>query len=161
VCSSSHLTALSLSNIQWNADFSLTCPAGVEFSLQRVNELEIAILAALQYQVKVPASEYAKYYFLLRSMLIKSGLGSEDLTTMNPLDVEGAKQLQHVSSQYQSSVASKSAMQKVALGRAKSTGTKVTVAANGFRTRSSKKSSNFSPILETRSKVGLEHVVQM
>lgn len=91
----------------WNADFSLTCPSGVQFSLQRINELELAVLNALNYQVKVPASEYAKYYFLLRSMLIKSGLGSEDLKTMNPLDVEGAKNLEQVSSGFQETVATR------------------------------------------------------
>ena len=77
-------------NLLQNADFSQTCPSGVIFSLQRINELEIAVLSALSYDVKVPASEYAKYYFLLRSMLIKSGLGSDELQSMNPLDVEGA-----------------------------------------------------------------------
>lgn len=86
----------------WNADFSQTCPAGVRFSLQRINELELEVLSALHYDVKVPASEYAKYYFLLRSMLIKSGLGSEN-QALNPLDVEGAKRLQQMSARYQAS----------------------------------------------------------
>ena len=61
------------------------------------------MLSALTYDVKVPASEYAKYYFLLRSMLIKSGLGSETLHTMNPLDVAGAQKLQQMSARYQAS----------------------------------------------------------
>jgi Cyclin, N-terminal domain len=86
----------------WNADFSQTCPAGIEFSLARINELEIAVLNSLEYKTKVVASEYAKYYFLLRSMLIKSGLGGDDLKTMNPLDIEGAKRLQQVSTRFQS-----------------------------------------------------------
>jgi len=85
----------------WNSDFSQTCPPGVYFSLQRINELELAILKALVYKVKVPASEYAKYYFLLRSMLIKSGLGGDELQKMNPLDVEGAKKLEQISSNFQ------------------------------------------------------------
>jgi hypothetical protein len=92
---------------RWNADFSQTCPAGVRFSLQRINELELAVLNALDYMVKVPASEYAKYYFLLRSMLIKSGLGGDDIKTMTPLDVEGAKKLEQVSSSFQSTAATK------------------------------------------------------
>lgn len=91
----------------WNGDFSQTCPAGVIFSVKRINELELAILKALKYKVKVPASEYAKYYFLLRSMLIKSGLGGDDLKTMNPLDVEGAKRLEQVSSSFQNVAATK------------------------------------------------------
>lgn len=85
----------------WNADFSQTCPAGVHFSLQRINELELAVLKALRYKVKVPASEYAKYYFLLRSMLIKSGLAEGHMEHLSPLDVEGAKKLQQVSSGFQ------------------------------------------------------------
>lgn len=85
----------------WNADFSQSCPPGVSFPLQRINELELAVLNALSFQVKVPASEYAKYYFLLRSMLIKSGLGGEDLNALDPLDVMSARRLQQVSSQFE------------------------------------------------------------
>lgn len=85
----------------WNADFSQTCPAGVNFSLQRINELELAVLNALNFTVKVPASEYAKYYFLLRSMLITSGLGGDDIRVMNPLDVTAAQKLEQVSTSYQ------------------------------------------------------------
>lgn len=86
----------------WNVDFSQSCPPGVSFSLKRINELELAVLNTLSFKVKVPASEYAKYYFLLRSMLIKSGLSGEDLGSLNPLDVQGAVRLQQVSSQFES-----------------------------------------------------------
>lgn len=133
----------------WNADFSQTCPAGVHFTLQRVNELELAVLSALQYQVKVPASEYAKYYFLLRSLLIKSGLGSDDLNTMNPLDVEGAKQLQQVTERYQSTAA----VRKSLLMRAKTTtatSSNTTPYASGDGGSSSLRG----------SKVGLEQLVK-
>jgi len=107
----------------WNADFSQTCPNGVKFSLKRINELEVAILSALSYKVKVPASEYAKYYFLLRSMLIKSGLVREDSDASNPLDVEGAKRLQQVSTQFQSNMgATKRQMRKVKSMRSQSMG---------------------------------------
>ena len=106
----------------WNADFSQTCPAGVRFSLQRINELEIAVLNALEYKVKVPASEYAKYYFLLRSMLIKSGLGGDDIKTMTPLDVEGAKKLEQVSSSFQSTAATRRRVAKEDKLRSKSMG---------------------------------------
>eukprot|EP00956_Cyclotella_meneghiniana_P036641 scaffold128246_cov20-Cyclotella_meneghiniana.AAC.1 len=78
----------------WNADFSRIGPAGMTFSLQRTNELEIALLTALQYKVKVGASEYAKYYFLLRSMLCRSGLASDNLKNLSPLDVDGVKSLE-------------------------------------------------------------------
>jgi hypothetical protein len=77
----------------WNADFSKIGPSGVTFSLRRTNELEVALLTALEYKVKVNASEYAKYYFLLRSMLCRSGLANDNLTTMDPLDLEGVKSL--------------------------------------------------------------------
>ena len=52
----------------WNADFSRTSPVVASFPLQRINELEIAVLSCLDYNVEVLASEYAEYYFLLRSM---------------------------------------------------------------------------------------------
>jgi len=85
----------------WNVDFSQTCPAGVRFTLRRINELELAMLSCLKFVVKVPASEYAKYYFLLRSMMVRSGLASEDLSSMSPLDVQGAKKLEVMSSNFQ------------------------------------------------------------
>jgi len=143
----------------WNADFSQTAPAGVEFKLQRVNELELAVLSALKYKVKVPASEYAKYYFLLRSMLIKSGLGSEDLATMNPLDVEGAKQLQHVSSQYQSS--SMLGLKKTSMGRAKTVGGSSTTPLEPSKLKANEEEKSPVSPLEPRNKVGLEHLIQM
>lgn len=77
----------------WSGDFSKIAPSGVTFSLARTNELEIALLRALNYKVKVNASEYAKYYFLLRSMLCRSGLANDDLTTLEALDVKGALNL--------------------------------------------------------------------
>jgi hypothetical protein len=86
----------------WNADFSQACPTGVAFSLHRINELELKVLNALSYKVKVLASEYAKYYFLLRSMLIKSGLGGADMFSDMPLDIEGAKKFQQVTASFQS-----------------------------------------------------------
>lgn len=88
----------------WNSDFSKICHS---FTLQRVNQLEMAMLSALKYIVKVPASEYAKYYFLLRSMLIKSGLGSDELKTLNPLDITGAKKLEYYSGNYEESLPNK------------------------------------------------------
>jgi len=89
----------------WNVDFSNVCSrnsagagsypsssatAGVrnnnnnssrlvEFTLPRINQLELALLKSLNFNVKVPASQYAKYYFLIRSMLIKSGLLQDEV----------------------------------------------------------------------------------
>ena len=82
----------------WNADFSQVCSS---FTLQRINELELAMLNALRYDVKVKASEYAKYYFLLRSMLMKSGLGGDHIESLQPLDIEGAKQIEIFSEEYE------------------------------------------------------------
>jgi len=129
----------------WNADFSQSCPPGVTFSLQRINELELSILNALSFQVKVPASEYAKYYFLLRSMIIKSGLASEDeIGSMNPLDVMGARRLQQVSSQFENSITNKNGLSN----RSQSLDVRQLNSTKG-----SKKT--------RKKKVGLEYVVQM
>ena len=125
----------------WNADFSQACPAGVKFSLQRINSLEIAVLDALSYKVKVPASEYAKYYFLLRSMIIKSGLAGQDMLDDRPLDIEGARRLQAVSERYQVGVAKPAGLANF---RSKSAG------ANTLK--------QDQPV---EQKVGLEHLVKM
>ena len=64
----------------WNADFSKICPS---FTLQRVNELELAYLTAVEYNVRVAASSYAKYYFHLRTM--GSAFGIQTCTDLEPL----------------------------------------------------------------------------
>ena len=64
----------------WNIDFSnvSAATAGLSsFTLPRINQLELALLKALKFNVRVPASEYAKYYFLIRTMLLRSGLVQE------------------------------------------------------------------------------------
>jgi len=129
----------------WNGDFSQTCPAGVKFSLKRINELELTVLNVLKYVVKVPASEYAKYYFLLRAMLIKSGLGGDELKTMNPLDVEGAKQLEQVSTNYQAAVETKRRVAK----------------ENKFRSKSMGDVEKDQMRAAQRGAASLEHMVQM
>lgn len=65
----------------WNIDFSNVSahiPGLSSFTLSRINELEVALLTSLCFNVKVPASEYAKYYFLIRTMLLRSGLLPEE-----------------------------------------------------------------------------------
>lgn len=57
----------------WNVDFSQVYPS---FDLRRVNTLELAMLDALKYVIRVSASEYAKYYFHLRSMMARLGLNN-------------------------------------------------------------------------------------
>lgn len=73
----------------WNVDFSNVCSS---FDLQRVNELEMAMLNILSYSIKVSASEYAKYYFHLRSMMARLGINRTRSTV--PLDIASAKKLQ-------------------------------------------------------------------
>lgn len=82
----------------WNSDFSHACPQGVTFSLQRINELELALLTCLKYNVRVSASEYAKYYFLMRSMMIRSGLTDKETMCNAPLDINSAKKLECLAS---------------------------------------------------------------
>jgi hypothetical protein len=89
---------LSMSNV----DFSNFCGRGhsaalLSFTLSRINKLELALLQCLNFIVRVPASEYAKYYFLIRSMLLKSGVldegavvqGIKTLKTLSANDQEG------------------------------------------------------------------------
>mmetsp|Transcript_2242 Transcript_2242/g.3145 ORF Transcript_2242/g.3145 Transcript_2242/m.3145 type:complete len:787 (+) Transcript_2242:88-2448(+) len=117
----------------WNIDFSNVCGrhgrkcvAFAPFTLRRINQLEVAVLKALNFCVRVPASEYAKYYFLIRSMLIKSGLLDESAAASISnsknnndsgdnsggypglqeqqkqfLDMQGAKNLETLSTNYQ------------------------------------------------------------
>jgi hypothetical protein len=49
----------------WNVDFSQVYSA---FDLARINALELAMLEALKYVIRVSASEYAKYctFFLFQ-----------------------------------------------------------------------------------------------
>jgi hypothetical protein len=86
----------------WNVDFSHISPA---FDLQRINELELALLDALHYEVKVPAGEYAKYYFHLRSMIARLGFHDKDSPdygmTLQPLNIIGARKLQLATETYE------------------------------------------------------------
>ncbi len=130
----------------WNVDFSQSCPPGVSFSLKRINELELAVLNILNFKVKVPASEYAKYYFLLRSMLIKSGLSGEDLGSLNPLDIQGAVKLQQVSTQFESMLLTRS-----------------DALDSNHRSKSLDVGASHGKLLDNASKpkVGLEQIVKM
>lgn len=84
----------------WNIDFTQACPSGVSFSLQRINQLELGLLNALKYNVRVPASEYAKYYFLMRSMMIRSGMAGPEVMNSSPLDLESANKLEVLSTKF-------------------------------------------------------------
>eukprot|EP00522_Entomoneis_paludosa_P012326 CAMPEP_0172454368 /NCGR_PEP_ID=MMETSP1065-20121228/11378_1 /TAXON_ID=265537 /ORGANISM="Amphiprora paludosa, Strain CCMP125" /LENGTH=663 /DNA_ID=CAMNT_0013206687 /DNA_START=167 /DNA_END=2158 /DNA_ORIENTATION=+ len=63
----------------WNVDFSdvslsMGHKMGLPFSLARINELEVAVLTNLKFNVRVSGSEYAKYYFSIRTMMMRGGL---------------------------------------------------------------------------------------
>jgi len=81
----------------WNADFSQVCPS---FTLKRINDLELALLNALKFSVRVSASEYAKYYFHLRSRV---GLFYPSIRKelQKPLDLQGARRLEELSQELQ------------------------------------------------------------
>jgi hypothetical protein len=86
----------------WNVDFSQVLTG---FDLQRINELELAVLDALHYNVKVPASEYAKYYFHLRSMMARLGFqSSRNAAALAPLDIRGARKLELATEKYEDQV---------------------------------------------------------
>jgi Cyclin, N-terminal domain len=88
------------------------------FSLQRTNALEVALLQTLNFNVRVAASEYAKYYFLIRTMLLRSGFLDESSnggsgggsgtaadakveTSVVPPNVDDGQRLENRSSRYQ------------------------------------------------------------
>jgi len=87
----------------WSGDFSQLCPAGIRFPLKRINELELAMLNCMKFNVTVLSSEYAKYYFLLRCMCIRSGLAGQDLIEARALDIEGARKIEDLSSRFERS----------------------------------------------------------
>ncbi|GBG28180.1 Cyclin-Y-like protein 1 [Hondaea fermentalgiana] len=48
-----------------NGDFAKICPS---FALKRINQIEVCLLEAMAYEVRVSSSQYTKYFFQLRSM---------------------------------------------------------------------------------------------
>jgi hypothetical protein len=86
----------------WNVDFSnVSAASGLSmFSLQRINQLELAVLTCLNFAVAVPASEYAKYFFLLRTMQNRSGLLEH---AARPLSQQDAARLERRTEHYQDS----------------------------------------------------------
>jgi hypothetical protein len=88
----------------WNVDFSNVSRRHLmlaSFTLRRINELELAVLKCLNFIVRVPASEYAKYYFLIRCMLMKSGDLNEVGDSERSLDMEELKNLEAPNSNYE------------------------------------------------------------
>jgi hypothetical protein len=102
-------------------------------------------------------------------MLIKSGLGSDDLRTMNPLDIEGARRLQQLSSQYEKNASSSNLMQIAKIKRASSEPTAAAVSSsveklNIFNPHSKDQANDSTQNQQQTNKpgkVGLEYLVQM
>mmetsp|Transcript_16300 Transcript_16300/g.18455 ORF Transcript_16300/g.18455 Transcript_16300/m.18455 type:complete len:451 (+) Transcript_16300:135-1487(+) len=75
------LTCMVLASKVWddlsmqNGDFSKICPS---YSLKRINELEVTLLEMIEYNVRIPSSTYAKYYFQLRDIGIELGIYSDE-----------------------------------------------------------------------------------
>jgi hypothetical protein len=67
----------------WNIDFSKIIPS---YNLSRVNDLERTMLEVLRYDVVISASDYARYYFNLRSMMMILGLQRSEVSNVKPLD---------------------------------------------------------------------------
>ncbi|RLN44629.1 hypothetical protein BBJ29_001171 [Phytophthora kernoviae] len=80
-----------------NADFSKIWP---ELTLKQINGLELVYLSAVEYNVRVSAVSYAKYYFHLRSMCATMGL-LEAFDESAPLNLDGARKMQVLSEEYQ------------------------------------------------------------
>ncbi len=76
----------------WNSDFSQIIPG---YDLDRLNGLELCVLEALHYDMKVPPGQYAKYYFILRSLISQLGLSTvtetEELLEGSSLDLAKSK----------------------------------------------------------------------
>jgi len=62
------------------------------------------MLDSIGYHVKVSASEYGKYYFLLRSMWLRSEENSLDVTEESNLMIQGAKMFERSSANYERSL---------------------------------------------------------
>ena len=69
-----------------NEDFSIFSP----FSLRNINKWEAIFLSALNYNVQVSASQYAKYYFELRESVVSKGRAFP----LKPLTIEEAYKLE-------------------------------------------------------------------
>jgi hypothetical protein len=80
----------------WNSDFGEILP---DYNLERLNALELCLLEVLKYNMKVPPAQYAKYYFIIRSLINEMGLTREkDDYSLQPLDLAKANKLMMVES---------------------------------------------------------------
>lgn len=141
----------------WNVDFSQVFSA---YDLARINALELAMLEALKYVTRVSASEYAKYYFLLRSMMLRMGLASEHALTsaaaqhLRPLDMVGARRLQLSTERYQ-----ELAFASAAPLRRRHNSLHETELPSSPERSAASKAAQPSPVRTASMSVGLEHLI--
>nr|XP_061803089.1 cyclin-Y-like protein 1-B isoform X2 [Nerophis lumbriciformis] len=74
----------------WNVDY---CQILKDITVEDVNEMERNFLELLQFNINVPASVYAKYYFDLRSLADDNNFGFP----LEPLSNKQAKKLEAIS----------------------------------------------------------------
>ncbi|KAF3843294.1 hypothetical protein F7725_002143, partial [Dissostichus mawsoni] len=74
----------------WNVDY---CQILKEITVEDMNEMERQFLELLQFNINVPASVYAKYYFDLRQLADDNNLSFP----LEPLDNQRAKKLEAIS----------------------------------------------------------------
>lgn len=139
----------------WNADFSQVCP---EFNLQRINELELALLEFLHYSVKVTASDYAKYYFHLRSYSCRLGL-THDLKSLQPLDMDNAHKLSVLSANYEAGAVQAEKLKRRAQSMPEVKPTKGGVRARRAKGKDSAKGSAKGSIAEVGKTVTIEQLI--
>jgi len=80
----------------WNTDFQKAFPL---MTIDDLNFLEKSILQALDYSVHLKGSEYAKYYFELRSLAVKDSRKFP----LKPLDKEARQKLEEKSKGFEDS----------------------------------------------------------
>ena len=78
-----------------NADFSTIMAK--QLTLKQINELEVAMLSALKFDVKVSLSTYALYYFKMRAMLGPGNLFPDGAA---PLSIREAQKMKTLSPSY-------------------------------------------------------------